>query len=65
MNELSKIEKVIKKVDESAPHNSVIVLDGTTGQNAIKQVELFQKYVNIDNIIINKLGYARIIDFGL
>ena len=55
MNELSKIEKVIKKVDESAPHNSVIVLDGTTGQNAIKQVELFQKYVNIDNIIINKM----------
>lgn len=55
MNELSKIEKVIKKVDETAPHNSVIVLDGTTGQNAIKQVELFQKYVNIDNIIINKM----------
>ena len=55
MNELSKIEKVVKKVDETAPHNSVIVLDGTTGQNAIKQVELFQKYVNIDNIIINKM----------
>lgn len=60
MNELSKIEKVIKKVDESAPHNSVIVLDGTTGQNAIKQVELFQKYVNIDNIVINKMdGSSR------
>lgn len=55
MNELSKIEKVVKKIDETAPHNSVIVLDGTTGQNAIKQVELFQKYVNIDNIIINKM----------
>lgn len=55
MNELSKIEKVIKKVDETAPHNSVIVLDGTSGQNTVKQVELFQKYVNIDNIIINKM----------
>ena len=55
MNELSKIEKVIKKIDNTAPHNNVIVLDATTGQNSIKQVELFQKYVTIDNIVINKM----------
>ena len=55
MNELSKVEKIIKKIDNSAPHNNVIVLDATSGQNTIKQVDLFQKYVNIDNIIINKM----------
>lgn len=55
MGELAKIEKVIKKIDNTAPHNNVIVLDATTGQNSIKQVELFQKYVSVDNIIINKM----------
>ena len=55
MAELSKIQNVLKKIDNSLPHKSIIVLDATTGQNAIKQMELFSKAINIDNIIINKM----------
>lgn len=55
MAELSKIQNVFKKIDNSLPHKSIIVLDATTGQNAIKQMELFSKAINIDSIIINKM----------
>ena len=55
MAELSKIQNVLKKIDNSLPHKSIIVLDATTGQNAIKQMELFSKAINIDSIIINKM----------
>ncbi len=55
MAELSKIQNVLKKIDDSLPHKSIIVLDATTGQNAIKQMELFSKAINIDSIIINKM----------
>ncbi|MEO0377583.1 MAG: signal recognition particle receptor subunit alpha, partial [Cyanobacteria bacterium P01_A01_bin.17] len=43
MQELEKIVRVIRKRDESAPHNTLLVLDATTGQNALSQVEIFQK----------------------
>lgn len=60
MAELAKVVRVIGKKIEGAPHDTVIVLDATTGQNAIHQVEVFQKLANITGIIMTKLdGSAR------
>lgn len=60
MEELSKIIKVIKKVDETTPHHSLLVIDGTTGQNAVKQVEEFKSIANISGLVITKLdGTAK------
>lgn len=60
MEELAKIIRVIKKVDESAPHDTIMVLDATTGQNAISQTQTFKEIVDISGIIINKLdGTAK------
>lgn len=55
MNELSKIHRVLKKIDETAPHINLLVLDGTTGQNLVDQVKEFQKVQPISGIIINKM----------
>lgn len=60
MSELNKICRVIQKVDPSAPHSCLLVLDATTGQNAHSQVEIFAKTVNLTGLIITKLdGTAR------
>ena len=60
MNELEKIIKVIKKIDESAPHHSILVIDATTGQNAYNQVEQFKSFANITGLIVTKLdGTAK------
>lgn len=60
MEELSKIIKVIQKVDNTAPHHSLLVIDGTTGQNAVKQVEEFKSIANISGLVITKLdGTAK------
>ncbi len=60
MAELQKIARVIKKLDPEAPHNTVLILDATTGQNAHAQVETFQQMVNISGLIVTKLdGTAR------
>lgn len=60
MQELAKIIKVIKKIDQTAPHNSVIVLDATTGQNAHSQVKTFNQIANLTGLIITKLdGTAK------
>ncbi|MFV9876297.1 MAG: signal recognition particle-docking protein FtsY [Rickettsiales endosymbiont of Dermacentor nuttalli] len=60
MEELAKIIRVIKKLSESAPHNVILVLDATTGQNADRQVEVFQKQANLTGLIITKLdGTAK------
>ena len=60
MEELAKIIRVIQKIDETAPHDIVIVLDATTGQNAVSQVKVFKEIVNVTGIIINKLdGTAK------
>ncbi|WP_419757762.1 signal recognition particle-docking protein FtsY [Acidisoma sp.] len=60
MDELAKIIRVMRKLDPTAPHSTVLVLDATTGQNAINQVEVFQDLVNIDGLIVTKLdGSAR------
>ena len=60
MDEFSKIIRVIKKVDENAPHEIIIVLDATTGQNAMNQVTEFNKICNLSRIIMTKLdGTAK------
>jgi fused signal recognition particle receptor len=60
MDELKKINQVLKKLDEQAPHENILVLDATTGQNAKSQLEVFNKIVNISGLIITKLdGSAK------
>jgi fused signal recognition particle receptor len=60
MEEFAKIIRVIKKIDADAPQESWIVLDATTGQNAINQIEEFKKFTDITGIIMTKLdGTAK------
>ncbi len=60
MEELSKISRVLKKLDENAPHKVLLVLDGTTGQNALAQVEAFCALVQVNGLVITKLdGTAK------
>ena len=60
MEELAKIVRVIRKKDPDAPHNTVLVLDATTGQNALSQVEIFQKIANVSGLVMTKLdGTAK------
>lgn len=60
MEELSKIVRVIRKKDETAPHNTLLVLDATTGQNALNQVETFQKLADVSGLVMTKLdGTAK------
>ncbi|AJI47982.1 signal recognition particle-docking protein FtsY [Francisella philomiragia] len=60
MQELKKVVKVIKKVDDSAPHETMLVVDATTGGNALSQAEAFNEIVNLTGITITKLdGTAK------
>ena len=60
MDEFKKIANVIKKTDESAPHDVVLVLDATSGQNIINQLEEFDKIIKITGLIMTKLdGTAK------
>ena len=60
MEEFSKIIRVLKKIDPDAPHETILVLDATTGQNAINQIEEFKKITPITGIIMTKLdGTAK------
>ena len=60
MDELDKIVRVIKKQDETAPHAVILVLDATTGQNAISQADIFTKVAGVTGLIMTKLdGTAR------
>lgn len=60
MNELSKIKRVIEREVPNAPHEVLLVLDATTGQNAIQQVKLFQEAADVTGIILTKLdGTAK------
>lgn len=60
MEELRKIIRVLQKQDPTAPHSTVLVLDATTGQNAIQQVQVFKDMVDITGLVITKLdGSAR------
>lgn len=55
LDELKKIKRVIQKLDESAPHSTILVLDGLTGQATHSQVEIFKNEIGVDGIIITKL----------
>ncbi len=60
MDELDKIVRVLKKQDEAAPHAVLLVLDATTGQNAMIQAEVFTKVAGVTGLIMTKLdGTAR------
>ena len=60
MEELAKIVRVIRKVDPTAPHNTLLVLDATTGQNALMQVEIFRKIADVSGLVMTKLdGTAK------
>jgi fused signal recognition particle receptor len=60
MQELEKVVRVIKKVDPTAPHDVLLTLDATTGQNALSQVEIFGKRAGVTGLVMTKLdGTAR------
>jgi fused signal recognition particle receptor len=60
MNELEKVVRVIRKIDETAPHAVLLVLDATVGQNALSQVEAFQRTAGVTGLVMTKLdGTAR------
>ncbi|MCT4575022.1 MAG: signal recognition particle-docking protein FtsY [Alphaproteobacteria bacterium] len=60
MSELEKIQRVLSKHNEELPHKTLLSIDATTGQNAIVQIEEFNKCINIDGILLNKLdGTAK------
>jgi fused signal recognition particle receptor len=60
MNELEKVVRVIRKVDASAPHAVLLVLDATVGQNALSQVEAFHRTAGVTGLVMTKLdGTAR------
>jgi fused signal recognition particle receptor len=60
MEELAKIVRVIRKKDPDAPHNTMLVLDATTGQNALLQVDIFRKVAEVSGLVMTKLdGTAK------
>ncbi len=60
MDELRKVVRIIKRVDETAPHSVLLVLDATTGQNAIQQCKVFGEMVNVTGLAVTKLdGSAK------
>lgn len=60
MDELKKIKRVLSKIDDSAPHETLIVLDGGTGQNALSQAEQFNEAMALDGLVVTKLdGTAK------
>ncbi|MCC0065213.1 MAG: signal recognition particle-docking protein FtsY [Defluviimonas sp.] len=60
MEELAKIVRVIRKKDPEAPHNTLLVLDATTGQNALAQVDIFRRIADVSGLVMTKLdGTAK------
>jgi fused signal recognition particle receptor len=60
MEELQKIIRVLRKQDPTAPHSVLLVLDATTGQNAVQQVKVFADMVAVTGLVVTKLdGSAR------
>ena len=60
MDELAKIIRVLRKQDATAPHSVLLVLDATTGQNAVQQVKVFKEMVAVTGLVVTKLdGSAR------
>ena len=54
MDELAKVRRVLGRLNPAAPHDVVLVLDATTGQNGLKQAEVFHEAVGVDGIILTK-----------
>ena len=60
MDELAKLRRVIGKLDPAAPHDVLLVLDATTGQNALSQIEIFGQVAGVTGLVMTKLdGSAR------
>ena len=60
MNELEKMNRIIKRVVPEGPHETLLVVDATTGQNAISQVKAFKEQADITGIVLTKLdGTAK------
>ena len=60
MDELKKIVRVIQKIIPDAPHQTILTIDATTGQNALGQIETFKEMIGINGLIVTKLdGTAR------
>ena len=60
MDELAKIKRVLSRLNPAAPHDVVLVLDATTGQNALSQIEIFRDVANVTGLVMTKLdGTAR------
>jgi fused signal recognition particle receptor len=60
MEELAKIKRVLQKLDPSAPHSTLLVLDATSGQNAYSQLSAFKELVQVDGLVVTKLdGSAK------
>src|SRR5699024_9645689 len=60
MNELAKVNRVIKREIPEAPHEVLLVLDATTGQNALSQAKIFSEATNVSGIVLTKLdGTAK------
>lgn len=60
MEELKKIVRVMKKIDENVPNEVMLVLDSTTGQNAVSQMKIFEEAVNVSGLVLTKLdGTAK------
>lgn len=60
MDELAKVSRVIKKIDADAPHETLLILDGTTGQNGLSQAREFSAAVDVSGLVVTKLdGSAK------
>ena len=60
MQELSKVSGVVGKIDPAAPHETLLVLDATTGQNGLSQAKLFGQAANLTGVVLTKLdGTAK------
>lgn len=60
MNELEKVHRIIKREIPEAPHETFLVLDATTGQNAINQAKVFMETANVTGVVLTKLdGTAK------
>ena len=55
MNELQKIDRVVRRRLDGAPHETLMVLDATVGQNAVRQLEAFRKVVDVSGIVLAKM----------
>jgi fused signal recognition particle receptor len=60
MDELAKVIRVLKKVDPTAPHETMLIVDATTGQNALSQIDTFKQIAGVTSLTVTKLdGTAR------